>query len=396
MIRRVAPRGEWGVGAAVHYHRRFVKRSLALLFCGALLLGSACSTKKGTLPAATVNGTPISTQALVDELNAMNSNPSYLDGLASGQEQNGQIVKGSKPGSFDASFARLVLQVQITNALIHQEVVRRGLHADDTCKQAAQKDVYATMPSAATSSDSGQSEFEAFPAAYQQTLLQRRTDLLVLEAALSGQPCVTGDAAHPDDFNQTCFSAILLADQASADAAAARVKGGEDFATVAKAVSQDQSAANGGDVGCVAKNQLDPSLVDAVFNTPVGQIAGPLTLPGSAIGGQDRFVIIKVTDHKQPQLEDVRQQAEELAALAVSNAINGFVSDAKKQAKVTVDSRYGTWNTSTGTIDAPPSASSSSSGAGAPSLSDLSSLSNLSDLPTTPDASTAPQPPPSS
>ncbi len=53
-----------------------------------------------------------------------------------------------------------------------------------------------------------------------------------------------------------------------------RAKGGEDFATLARSMSQDtDSAAKGGDLGWVGRNDLTPPLAQAVFSTPPGQYA---------------------------------------------------------------------------------------------------------------------------
>jgi peptidyl-prolyl cis-trans isomerase D len=56
------------------------------------------------------------------------------------------------------------------------------------------------------------------------------------------------------------------------DTVVAEAKSGADFAELAKEYSQDLSAANGGDVGIMAAEQLSPSVAAAVFSTEAGGI----------------------------------------------------------------------------------------------------------------------------
>jgi peptidyl-prolyl cis-trans isomerase D len=59
------------------------------------------------------------------------------------------------------------------------------------------------------------------------------------------------------------------------DAAAERIKKGEDFAKVAKEVSDDTgSAVNGGELGCVPKGQMVKPFEDAMVSLAAGQVSG--------------------------------------------------------------------------------------------------------------------------
>lgn len=53
-----------------------------------------------------------------------------------------------------------------------------------------------------------------------------------------------------------------------------RVQGGEDFAAVARAVSDDTSAPQGGDLGCVAKGRMVKPFEEAVFSLDKGKVSG--------------------------------------------------------------------------------------------------------------------------
>lgn len=97
---------------------------------------------------------------------------------------------------------------------------------------------------------------------------------------------------------------ILLNTKEDAEAALARLKAGEDFATVAKELSTDESTAEqGGDLGWFTLGQMDPDFEKVAFNTPVGQIS---EIVQSSFG----FHIIKVEerDENRPLDPEILEQ----------------------------------------------------------------------------------------
>ena len=63
----------------------------------------------------------------------------------------------------------------------------------------------------------------------------------------------------------------------------ADLDGGADFAKLARDYSEGAEAKDGGDLGWVARYQLDKVLEDAVFATPVGTVSAPLVVEGDGI-----------------------------------------------------------------------------------------------------------------
>ena len=55
--------------------------------------------------------------------------------------------------------------------------------------------------------------------------------------------------------------------------------GGDNFAVIARDNSVAQTAGAGGDLGWVAKYQLDPAMEAAIFATPVGKTSDPIEIP---------------------------------------------------------------------------------------------------------------------
>ncbi len=98
------------------------------------------------------------------------------------------------------------------------------------------------------------------------------------------------------------MSHILVKTEAEADAVETRLKGGEDFATVAKAVSIDKgSGAKGGDLGCNPKGVFVPEFDAAASALPVDQLSDPVQT-------QYGFHIILVKERKEASFEDAREQ----------------------------------------------------------------------------------------
>jgi peptidyl-prolyl cis-trans isomerase C len=93
---------------------------------------------------------------------------------------------------------------------------------------------------------------------------------------------------------------------------------GDDFATLAKAESDDvRSGANGGDLGPEKHNQTVPPFDQAIFSLPIGQISEPVKT-------QFGYHIIKVEQREVKAFDEVKPEIEkklrpELARSAVDN-----------------------------------------------------------------------------
>jgi peptidyl-prolyl cis-trans isomerase C len=99
---------------------------------------------------------------------------------------------------------------------------------------------------------------------------------------------------------------LLVADEAAAQAALARIQGGEDFAKVVGEVSTDRgTTTKGGDLGWMSEGQLDKALTDAAFAAAKDAVIGPI---------QTRFGwhVAQVVDKRDATpIEDVREQLEQ-------------------------------------------------------------------------------------
>ncbi len=154
-----------------------------------------------------------------------------------------------------------------------------------------------------------------------------RIEYLVLDAQTLGETIEPSEgeletffSAHVDQFQQPeqrKASHILVSLDAGADAAAEqvatekidaaarRVRSGEDFALVAREVSEDPGSAQaGGDLGLFARGIMDPVFEEAVFAAEVGQVVGPVR----SQFGLHLILVTEVQEGGSGELADVREE----------------------------------------------------------------------------------------
>jgi hypothetical protein len=324
-------------------------RRAALLPCLVATFLAACAGDAE--PAATVDGTPITQQAIVDELEAIQGNPEYVEAL----EGTGARVLGEDAGAFDAGFVAAQLGLRIRYALVGNEVERRDLDIDDACRDAARDGVLSRLAGVSATGD-GEDVLEKFPDEYVDYLVQREAEVLVLQGDLAGQPCVTDDAVetyydeHRQEFQQACSGHILVATRAEADEIVALLRGGADFATVAAERSTDPgSAQQGGQLPCVRRGELIPEFESALFSQEVGVIGDPVET-------EFGFHVIRVDARQVAPLDEVRDQVVEVMRADVENAFGQWFGEAIASAEIDVDPRYGEWDASVADVVRSPEA----------------------------------------
>lgn len=299
--------------------------------------------------AATVNGTQISQDALDEELEAIRSNVAYVETV----ERGGFRVRGEGRGTLSNSFVGRVLTRQIFLFLVHEEFVRQGLELDDDDIRAGRDQVVESV--------GGKPTFDAFPNAYQQTLLRRNAEVAALQDALSGDEVTAEDVRayyeeNSEQFAETCASHILFSptgpdgqiDQAqveprlaelteAAAAARAEIVAGADFGAVAAQRSADASNKNqGGELGCGPPGRFVPEFETAMDALTVGEVSEP-------VATQFGVHLIKVTDRRTKPLEEAAPDIEQRLRAEGQDEFSGFLEEAVRSARISVNPRYGTF-----------------------------------------------------
>jgi peptidyl-prolyl cis-trans isomerase C len=118
---------------------------------------------------------------------------------------------------------------------------------------------------------------------------------------------------------------------AKAQAIRKRLVAGEDFATIAKAESDDQgSGAQGGDLGEFRKGTMVPPFEEAAFAAKVNEITEPVKSPFG-------YHLIKIESHVTKSLAEVRPDIEKKLRPEIARA---SVEDLRKGATVQMDDGY--------------------------------------------------------
>lgn len=123
------------------------------------------------------------------------------------------------------------------------------------------------------------------------------------------------NASDPDSVKEEA--------QAKIDRALKRAQKGEDFAELARELSEGPSAPNGGDLGWFGRGAMVPEFETASFATPKGQVSAPVRT-------QFGWHIVKVEDRKEADIktiedakDEIRQTlAEEKASLKVTELLD--------------------------------------------------------------------------
>jgi peptidyl-prolyl cis-trans isomerase SurA len=112
---------------------------------------------------------------------------------------------------------------------------------------------------------------------------------------------------------------------------------GQDFADVAREVSQAGSASQGGLIGPFKKGDLVKELEEAAFSLPVGSVSGVLDTDNG-------FHIIKVesrTEARTRSLDEVREDLRKrLEDQKYSDALQKFLKKARQEATIWVSPKY--------------------------------------------------------
>ena len=120
---------------------------------------------------------------------------------------------------------------------------------------------------------------------------------------------------------------ILVEGEDEAKAILEQLKGGADFATLAKEKSKDPGAAEGGDLGYFTKDQMVPEFADVAFKMYPGQLSNPVKT-------QFGWHVIKVEDKRTKQPPEFDKVKDQIEAYLARKAQSDFIAKLRQSAKV--------------------------------------------------------------
>jgi len=106
---------------------------------------------------------------------------------------------------------------------------------------------------------------------------------------------------------------------------------GEDFAELAREVSEGPSAANGGDLGTFGRGQMVPAFEEAAFSLDVNEIS-------DVVESQFGYHVLQVTDKIEPRTVGFDEMKERIVGYLKEQrqgpAVQAYVADLKDTAEI--------------------------------------------------------------
>ncbi|HZD38594.1 MAG TPA: peptidylprolyl isomerase [Actinomycetes bacterium] len=183
---------------------------------------------------------------------------------------------------------------------------------------------------------------------------------------------------HKTDYIQVHLRHVLTKDEATAKKVRKLLVAQGDWTAVARQYSIDQQTkGHGGDLSFVSKGQTVAEFERAAFaladqGTCKGKTSGACASPVSApVHTQFGYHVVQVIGLRQPPLtNDLRGQLDPTVKQRRDAAVQAWFRDQLTHASVTVNPRFGRWDSSTGKVversTAPGGATQTSAGQPAP------------------------------
>jgi len=156
----------------------------------------------------------------------------------------------------------------------------------------------------------------------QNALLSREIGPTLTEAAVHAR--YDQEFAGKPGVEEVHAEHILVPTKEQAEKVIAELKGGADFAALAKKYSTDPAAANGGDLGWFKKGDMVPAFADAAFSLKPGDVTQ------QPVQTQFGWHVIKVLDKRQAPPAPFEQVAEQIRQTLIREGVANAVTEAKK------------------------------------------------------------------
>jgi foldase protein PrsA len=329
-----------------------VRRVLPAVGLAIVLLAAGCSSSSDSSKAASVNGAQIPVSRLTDMVKAQ---------LAAAQSQQQDPSQPQQSPDID-ELTRQSLEGLIQFQVILDGAKNEGVTIDDgqvdariqqvKDQAAAQGMKYEDLLSQNNITDSLlREQFRAQLAlsAVGNKLVPPPSDADLLKNNLP---------KHRTEVIQIHVRHVLVKDQATAQKARDQLLSGGNWTVVAKQFSTDPGTKNrGGDLGFESKGQTVAEFEKAVFTLSdqgncKGKTSGNCTSPISApIHTQFGYHVIQVIGVRVPPLnDDLRNQLDPSVKQRRDTATEQWFTNLLKKANISVNPRFGKWDSSTGKV----------------------------------------------
>jgi parvulin-like peptidyl-prolyl isomerase len=318
--------------------QRIAQRAVVgLAAVAALLLATGCDNPVDP-PAAKVDGVSISRDDLFAEANALAALPNdpYNLNVDTNNALNATVVSS-------------VLSAQIAGVIYENQAERMGLEVDEEAVTSAREEILRS--SEGTVPEDVINEVARRAATRQVVEEHVSTEQWWTDADIERYLEVTGE--------QACVRHIVVETEAEADDIIDQLDDGAEFEDLAAERSLDENTAeNGGDLGCRPRTAFPDEFLDAMDDAEAGEVVGPINTSGAVY-----VVLVEEPFHEVP-LEEARGDIEQLFADPQGAGWADFVL---RTTDVDVDARFGSWDPLSGQV-VPPQGAQPASSTGASSI----------------------------
>ncbi len=335
--------------------------------------GAACDLVP---PAATVDGSTVSRSQLDSQLSAIAGSAYAQCSLELLGVSLPSPVTGAGQFTVSTKLAGDELEILVLSRLIENDLVRRGRPLSSGALADARADlaVELTPPSGYSSpcpgALAGQALVNRLPVAFRSQQVQflaakEQLAITLGHVNVSRAALLAYYQAHPTEFQEVCLSDIAVDSQSEAQSIrAAIVSGSQNFAAEAEQNSLDtDTAADGGQIGCVATDIVNGTIASTIAGLAPGQTSQPFFEQTSSSGAGGVWLLLKVDG--RPSVPFSPSQVREQLLAAQDDTVSAALSKLAKAANVILDPRFGAWNGAEGISppETPPAADLLSSGA---------------------------------
>ena len=162
--------------------------------------------------------------------------------------------------------------------------------------------------------------------AVQQQLLQQIIGKAVTDEAL--QALYKKYVAENPPKEEVSARHILVNGEAEGVAIIQQIKGGADFATLAKQKSKDPAAQNGGDLGFFGREDMVKEFADAAFAMKTGEVTP------KPVKTQFGFHVIKVEDRRTANPVTFDEAKDDLQSQLSQQAVSQYIETLRTEAKI--------------------------------------------------------------
>ena len=176
------------------------------------------------------------------------------------------------------------------------------------------------------------SKFKAQMARIEEQILQRMALSKVITDKVSDAAVKAGYAAKVKklaDAEQIKVRHILVKTEDDAKAIIAELKGGGDFAELAKKKSTGPSASDGGDLGFFGKGQMVPAFEKAAFALNTGAFTE------TPVKTQFGWHVIKMEERKKADIPSFEEMESAIRNELSKDAGSAYIKKLRKEAKIT-------------------------------------------------------------